>query len=121
MGRGRGVTLGVDVAVGVGEGVIAGVGVTVGVTVGVPEGVGVGVIGGVGVGEHGGPWHQVMLKVSTRQPSLEPLVSLAIRQRRLPSFCRPHVHHGCNETLRVAAPRPKPSNRATSIGAEVRL
>jgi hypothetical protein len=43
---------------------------------------------GVGVGV-GVPlkWHQTALVVSTRQPSLEPLLSLAIRQRRtaLPS------------------------------------
>jgi hypothetical protein len=37
-----------------------------------------------GVGEHGPcPSHQVKLTVSTRQPSFEPLVSLAIRQRSL--------------------------------------
>jgi hypothetical protein len=74
VGRGRGVTLGVELAVGVG----------VTVTVGVAVGVGVGVIGGVGVGVGHGvpcPWHQVMSTVSTRQPSSEPLLSLAIRQR----------------------------------------
>jgi hypothetical protein len=67
VGRGRGVTLGV----------------AVGVPVGVTDGVGVGVIGGVGVGVHdnGSPWHPITLTVSTRQPSLEPLVSLAMRQR----------------------------------------
>ena len=37
---------------------------------------------GVGVG-HGTNSHQVILTVSTRQPSLEPLLSLAIRQRSL--------------------------------------
>ena len=83
-GVGVGVTDGVTV--GVADGVTDGVtvGVTVGLTVGV--GVGVGVIGGVGVGVgHGvpSPWHQVMSTVSTRQPSLEPPVSLAIRQRSL--------------------------------------
>ncbi len=71
------------VAVGVTVGVA--VGVAVGVTVGVTDGVGVGVIGGVGVGV-GVPekWHQTMLVVSMRQPSLEPLLSLAIRQRSTP-------------------------------------
>jgi hypothetical protein len=44
--------------------------------------VGVGV-GGVGVGVHGSPWHQVMFTVSTRQPSVESLLSLAMRQRSL--------------------------------------
>jgi hypothetical protein len=60
------------------------VGVIVAVTVAVAVGVGVGV-GGVGVGVHGGPCpaHQVMWSVSTRQPSLPPLMSLAMRQRSL--------------------------------------
>ena len=64
---------------GQGEGAGAGVGVTLGV------GLGVGVIGGVGVGV-GVPkkWHQTTLIVSTRQPSLEPLLSLAILQRSTP-------------------------------------
>jgi hypothetical protein len=86
----------VAVAVGVGGGVP--VGVTVGVTVGVGVmgGVGVGVIGGVGVEPQGGVspvlgigLHQVILTVSTRQPSLEPLSSLAILQRstKLPKLC----------------------------------
>jgi hypothetical protein len=35
----------------------------------------------VGVGVHGSPWHQVTLTLSTRQPSLEPLLSLAMRHR----------------------------------------
>jgi len=78
-----GVALGVGLVVGVGVGVIVGVtvavGVTVGVTVGVPDGVGVGE--GVGVPEK---WHQTTLAVSTRQPSPEPLLSLAIRQRNTP-------------------------------------
>jgi len=86
VGRGRGVALGVVVAVGVGVGVIVtvgvAVGVTVGVTVGVAVGVGVGVIGGVGVG-HGIGAQPTIFIVSTRQPSLEPLMSLAIRQRNL--------------------------------------
>ena len=43
-------------------------------------GVGVGVGGGVGVGVPE-KWHQTILVVSTRQPSLEPALSLAIRQR----------------------------------------
>jgi hypothetical protein len=49
--------------------------------------VGVTLAGAVGVGVHPPPkmWHQVMLTVSTRQPSLETMVSLAIRQRSLPS------------------------------------
>jgi hypothetical protein len=77
-GRGRGVTLGMAVAVGVGVGV--GVSVAVGVAVAVTVGVIVGVGGGVGVGV---PlkWHQTIFAVSTRQPSLEPLLSLAILQR----------------------------------------
>ena len=85
MGRGRGVTLGVTVGVGVGVivGVTVTVGVAVGVTVGVTVGLTVGVTEGVGVGVHddGSPWHPITLTVSTRQPSLEPLVSLAMRQR----------------------------------------
>ena len=88
VGRGLGVALGVAVAVDVGVGVIVGitvdvgvvVGVTVGVTVGLTVGVGVGVIGGVGVG-HGIGAQPIISTVSTRQPSLEPLVSLAILQR----------------------------------------
>jgi hypothetical protein len=45
-------------------------------------GVGVGVIGAVGVGVHGGKAsHQVRLTLSIRQPSPEPLLSLAMRQR----------------------------------------
>lgn len=49
---------------------------------GVGRGLGVG--GGLGV-PHGRNSHQVALIVSTRQPSPEPLLSLAIRQRRMPS------------------------------------
>src|SRR5512133_3885051 len=72
VGRGSGVER--DLGVGLGLGVGGGVGV--------PN-------GGVGVGVHGGPTprHQVMFTVSTRQPSLPPLVSLAIRQRSLPHGC----------------------------------
>jgi hypothetical protein len=63
----------------------------VAVAVAVPLGVAVGVAltVAVGVGVHGGPWQKVRLTVSTRQPSLEPLVSLATRQRSLPSFGKP--------------------------------
>ena len=91
LGRALGVTLGLAVGVGLGEAVevavavAVGVGVTVGVTVAVTVGLTVGV-GGGGVGVHGGPWHQLISVVSTRQPSLEPLLSLAILQRNLPSM-----------------------------------
>jgi hypothetical protein len=50
------------------------VALAVGVTVGVGDWVGV----AVGVP---GLWHSVTTTSSTRQPSLEPLVSLAMRQR----------------------------------------
>jgi hypothetical protein len=82
----------VTVTVGVGLGVIVGVavgvalGVFVGLAVAVAVGVGVGVIGGVAVGVgvgHGTGAQPAILTVSTRQPSLEPPVSLAIRQRSL--------------------------------------
>ena len=85
---GRAVGVGLAVAVEVAVAVAVGVGVTVGVTVAVAVGLTVGVavgVGGGGVGVHGGPWQKVRSTVSTRQPSLEPLVSLAIRQRSLPS------------------------------------
>ena len=91
VGRGLGVTAGL--AVGVGRAVAVGVTVTVavGVALGLIVGVAVGVTVGVGVkvavGDAQGvpcPWHQVMLTVSTRQPSLDSPVSLAIRQRSLP-------------------------------------
>ena len=70
----------------------------VGVTVGVTEGVGVGGVA-LGVGDgvphgcvvsplRGTGTHAVILTVSTRQPSPEPLVSLAIRQRSRP--CAPN-------------------------------
>ena len=87
VGRDRGVALGVAVAVGVGLGVSVAVGVAVGVTVGVTVGLTVGVTEGVGVGVHDdrSAWHPITLTVSTRQPSLEPLLSLAIRQRSLTS------------------------------------
>ncbi len=88
VGRARGVTLGLAVGVGLGVMVGVAVAVSVGVAVGVDEAVavGVGVIGGValGVGEgHGFGTHPAILTVSMRQPSLEPLLSLAIRQRSL--------------------------------------
>jgi sugar/nucleoside kinase (ribokinase family) len=78
VGCGRGVTLGLAVPVGAGVVVEVGGGVSVAVAVGVAVGVG----GTVGVGD-GVPekWHQTILAVSTRQPSLEPVLSLAIRQR----------------------------------------
>src|SRR5262245_22638920 len=50
---------------------------------GVGRGLGVAYCRGVGV-EQGTGSHQAMLTVSTRQPSFEPLRSLAIRQRNLP-------------------------------------
>jgi hypothetical protein len=87
-GRGLGRDLGVTLGVAVGVGVTVAVGVAVGVTLGLTVAVGVTV--GVGVGGWHGPvalpsrgtgTHAVMLTVSTRQPSPEPLVSLAIRQR----------------------------------------
>jgi hypothetical protein len=64
------------VAVGVALGVLVAVAVEVGDAV------------GVNVGDAQGvpcPWHQAMLTVSTRQPSFEPLLSLAMRQRSLPA------------------------------------
>jgi hypothetical protein len=76
-----GLTVAVAVTVAVGVAVTVAVGVTVTVTVAVAVAVGVGVIGGVGVAVQGGPWQPKTLTVSTRQPSLAPLVSLAIRQR----------------------------------------
>jgi len=81
------VAVGVTVTVGVAVAVAVGVGDTVTVAVAVAVAVGVGVIGGVGVGVHddGSPWHPKTFIVSTRQPWLEPLVSLAIRQRNLTS------------------------------------
>lgn len=96
VGVGLAVAVGVGVFVGVALGVLVGVavavavGVALGVTVAVAEGlalgVGVNVAVAVAVGEQGGPWHQLISIVSTRQPSLEPLLSLAILQRNLPSM-----------------------------------
>ena len=68
-------TVGVGAAVAVA--VAVGVDVAVGVGVDVTVAIGVGVIAGVGVG----PSHTMKI-LSTRQPSLEPLESLAMRQRR---------------------------------------
>ena len=96
VGRVLGVTLGLAVGVGlgviVGVAVVVAVGVALGVTVGVDEavavGVGVAVAGGVGVSVGVGVGHgigaqPVISIVSRRQPSLDPVVSLAIRQRSL--------------------------------------
>ncbi len=71
-----GVTLGVGVAVPVA--VAVAVGVAPGVAVGVEEALGV----ALGVG-HGLLTQPKISTVSTRQPSLDPVVSLAIRQRSL--------------------------------------
>jgi hypothetical protein len=86
VGRGRGVTLGLAVGVGLTVGV--GVAVTVAVAVDVALGVAVGVdeaaavAVAVGVG-HGIGAQPIISTVSTRQPSLDPVVSLAIRHRSL--------------------------------------
>jgi hypothetical protein len=80
-----GVAVDVAVAVGVNMGVT--VAVAVGVVVNVAVAVGVGLAGvGVDVGDAHGvpcPWQKLIFTVSTRHPSLKPLVSLPIRQRRL--------------------------------------
>lgn len=81
-----GVALGVLLVVAVAVAVGVALGVTVGVAEGLAVGVGVNVAVAVAVGVHGGPWHQLISIVSTRQPSLEPLLSLAILQRNLPSM-----------------------------------
>jgi len=80
-----GVLVGVLVAVAVG----VFVGVLVGVFVAVEVGVCVGFTVAVAVGV-GGPlkWHSVTVTLSTRQPSPEPLSSLAILQRILPFTTR---------------------------------
>lgn len=105
-----GVVVEVAVAVGVGVGGIVAVGVDDGVTV--PVGVGVGVNVAVAVGVHGGPWHQLMSIVSTRQPSLEALLSLAILQRNLPSMTI-----GGNATVVVIKPPELPLHaRRPAIG-----
>ena len=73
---------GVVVIVGVAVIVTVGVGVAVAVGVGVTVAVGVGVSLAVGVGVGQGLFTQPKISiVSTRQPSFEPVVSLAIRQR----------------------------------------
>src|SRR3954451_9491786 len=66
-------------------GVGVGVGLAVAVTVGVGVAVAVAVAVAVGVG---GPlkWHSVSVILSMRQPSPEPVLSLAILQRSLPSI-----------------------------------
>ncbi len=90
MGVGLAVAVAVAVAVALGVVVDVAVAVAVGVDEGVPVAVAVGVAlaGVVGVGVHPAKmWHQVMLTVSTRQPSLEPLLSLAMRQRSLACVC----------------------------------
>jgi len=85
---GRAVGVGLAVAVGVAEGVAVGVvvavavAVAVGVTVAVAVAVAVGADVGVGVG-HGTGAQPTISTVSTRQLSLNPLVSLAILQRRV--------------------------------------
>ena len=86
VGVGRAVAVGVavDVAVGVGGGVRVAVAVGVGGIVAVGVAVGVGDRVGVGVGVTVGVpkvRHSVTTTLSTRQPSLEPLVSLAMRHR----------------------------------------
>jgi hypothetical protein len=93
---GRALGVGLTVAVAVAVGVMVAVAVTVGVglggtvTVAVAVGVGdggiVAVAVAVAVGVQSGPWPQLISIVSTRQPSLEPLLSLAILQRNLPSI-----------------------------------
>ena len=76
------VVVAVGVALGVAVGVDEAVAVTVAVGVGVAVAGGVGVSVGVGVG-HGIGAQPVISIVSRRQPSLDPVVSLAIRQRSL--------------------------------------
>ena len=87
---GRAVGVGLAVAVGVAEGVAVGVvvavavAVAVGVTVAVAVAVAVAVGADVGVGVgHGTGAQPTISTVSTRQLSLNPLVSLAILQRRV--------------------------------------
>ena len=85
MGRALGVTAGLAVGVGLGVMGVA-VAVAVAVALGVDEavGVGVGVTGGLAVGVgHGIGAQPTISTVSTRQPSLAPIMSLAIRQRSL--------------------------------------
>ncbi|TMJ80107.1 MAG: hypothetical protein E6G79_19440 [Alphaproteobacteria bacterium] len=83
-----GVALGVlvDAAVAVGVNVGVTVAVAVGVAVNVAVAVGVGLCSTVGVGVAVGvpkKWQAYTVTSSTRQPSLEPVVSLAMRQRNL--------------------------------------
>ena len=87
-GVGRGAGIGRDR----GDRVGLAIGLAVGEDEGEPEGVGevvaVGVAVAVGVGEHRPPgsWHQLISTVSTRHPSPEPVVSLPILHRSLPSI-----------------------------------
>jgi len=81
------VVVAVGVALGVAVGVDEAVAVAVGVAVGVAVSVGVGVAVGVGVG-HGIGMQPIISTVSTRQPSVDPVVSLAIRHRSLLSVER---------------------------------
>ena len=81
------VVVAVGVALGVAVGVDEAVAVAVGVAVGVAVSVGVGVAVGVGVG-HGIGTQPIISTVSTRQPSVDPVVSLAIRHRSLLSVER---------------------------------
>ena len=83
-----GVTVEVAVAAAVAVGVNVGVtvAVAVGVAVNVAVAVGVGLCSTVGVGVAVGvpkKWQAYTVTSSTRQPSLEPVVSLAMRQRNL--------------------------------------
>jgi hypothetical protein len=74
-GRSDPTPTGLQVYCGVGRGIGVGRDRGVGVDLGVgPGGVAVGVLQDIGS-------HPLMLTVSTRQPSLEPLLSLAMRQR----------------------------------------
>jgi hypothetical protein len=119
VGCGLGVTLGVAVGetggviVGVGGIVSDGVGVGLGGIVAVGVAVGVGVSGGGGVGvQDGPPWHQVTSTVSTRQPSPEPLLSLAILQRNSP----PGMYEGSSTTVVMKPPELPLHARRPAIG-----
>ncbi len=96
VGRGRGVGVGLGVGVRVGAGVGVGVGVRLG------EGLG----GGGGIGVHGGPWHQLISMVSTRQPSPgtsnvagHPPAESTLYHNKRQGHCRR------NESTRIAASR----------------
>ena len=81
-GVGRGAGRGLD------RGDLVGLATAVAVGVAEDEALGVAVAVAVGVGEQRPPgnWHQLILTVSTRQPAREPLMSLAILHRSLPSI-----------------------------------